>query len=341
MKRHSPLTFILGICIGGLLAGCATATPTPTPELPTASDTAPPPTVTITSSLTATATATNTPLSAPTATVLRSRDDLPPGPTPSLPEDFDFREFLFADNPCQLPCWQGLVIGESTADDVQQVFDDTLGFDGAIDFFEPGAFLHRGGSLMVLGHIPEGLYLIGYSWTLPHDEGIFTVAAVLDRDDILVGLEFDTWNLRASRNPSLAPFMADLGVPDYWTLDWDPQGFVLGDANKDSDYMPWELLYKKGVYVQMLVRGPVMPLDPPDNLEFILTLCEQAESLSTKVFLTSPYSDIQEFAPNQMVPTGDLTRFMDDQIVEDTFGMSKDAVMAHFMASDDACLTTR
>ena len=50
---------------------------------------------------------------------------------------------------------------------------------------------------------------------------------------------------------------------------------------------------------------------------------------------------MQGLTPEQIKPTSDLAKFMDDQIVEDAFGMPKDAVMDHFMASEDACLTTR
>ena len=108
--------------------------------------------------------------------------------------------------------------------------------------------------------------------------------------------------------------------------------------------MPWELVYEDGIYIYMLLWGSLMILDEEELDEFALTICERPFVLqTTEILLTSPLSSINDLPLEIIDPYNDrdLARFMDDQIVEDTFGMSKDAVMQHFLASDHACLTTR
>ncbi len=56
-------------------------------------------------------------------------------PTPSLP-DWALQNLLMGNQPpgCDLPCWQGLRVNESTAEEVQAVMDDVFGFAGMHDF---------------------------------------------------------------------------------------------------------------------------------------------------------------------------------------------------------------
>ena len=266
-------------------------------------------------------------LPTPSATVTEMPITGNPTPRP-LPEDFDFRTFLFADNPCQLPCWQGLVVGKATLDDVLHTSDQTL--SRRMGVAEPWRPEHLG-------------VLAGSNWLFPDEGGFFTFEAFFDSDHTLTGLLFHTSNMTAYPTISLALILDKLGIPDFWTLNWNRGGFYQRNSSfRELDYMPWELIYKEGIYIKMRVFGPVTPLNS-DYLEYFLTVCKQSTTNDfTHILLAAPYEDIHPDLLDQISwIDDDPARFNDDQIVEDTFGMSKDAVMAHFMASEDACLTTR
>ena len=327
-----------------ILAACRAQPPlTPTITTIRATHTWPPPTVTeeprSANPWIASSSVPSSPLPETTPTPWRSQHDLPPGPTPSLPPSLDYREFLFANNSCELPCWQDLSIGESTADDVQQVFDRSLGLEGYVDFFDPGPFLHYASAYLIEGRQPQGYYMVGYSWTTIQGE-IFSGGALLDIEDTLAGLTFRMFDPQKPPNPSLSLFMDRLGVPDYWSIGWDRERVVSAEFPPERSTMVWEFLYEEGVYIKMDIRSPVIPLDNEES-QLGITICEQAETQVSNIFLTSPYTDLQELAPNQILPDSFRGRFLSEQHVEDAFGMSKNEVMAHFLASDDACLTTR
>jgi hypothetical protein len=138
MGCKNLIRFVMGALIGlGMLtalAGCAPAQDTPT-ATPSPIQTTHQANTVAALEATATSTAATTmptltpiPGSTPTATVTSgpSSTHTPPVPTP------DFLQLPFANNvlfapaadpECQLPCWQGLRVGESNRDDIQAMFE--------------------------------------------------------------------------------------------------------------------------------------------------------------------------------------------------------------------------
>src|SRR5688572_322343 len=78
---------------------------------------------------------TGTPQTTPSQ-VTQMTGTLTPVSTPEAPVEI-LENILFEtpDPDCQLPCWQGLTVGVSKSNDIQYMFDTTLGFNGSIDFF--------------------------------------------------------------------------------------------------------------------------------------------------------------------------------------------------------------
>ncbi len=88
--------------------------------------------------------ATTTPTASPSPTLTQTPSSTPtitptagPSPTPAPTPVFGSarvgNDFLFGNQPegCELPCWQGLVVGQSDTANIQAMFDTAFGFDGS------------------------------------------------------------------------------------------------------------------------------------------------------------------------------------------------------------------
>jgi hypothetical protein len=282
-----------------------------------------------------------TPMPEPTLQLLATRSYVPAGPTPALPASFNYREFLFADNPCALPCWQGLVPGEAEPADVQRVIDGIMGLNETINFFEPGPYLHPGALIVIPNYAaPEDHYLIGYAW-FPNDVSGLYYAGVFNEADVLMGLSFDFNNLPSDSTPTLEMFLNELGRPDYWTISWTRPTSLSPREDERDMWVDTYLIWTEGIHVRLGVVGPLsLQTEGIDQERVIYTLCEQGRSHFADVFLTTSYDDLAKLAPHQLFPVLNADFFTNASHVEDAFGMDKDTLMDYLLSNEDACLNS-
>lgn len=179
MKCFLALTILL------ILTACAAATESPPPTA-VLSNTPPP---TATSTDTPVPTITPSPTLSPTTTEILTTPDFEALPIAE--------NFLFApgsDPDCQLPCWQGLRVGESDREDVQRMFREVFGFNGEMDYpleaypYEDNPYL-----LLIMDYTPEDypeLIATGHSWFWENGT-IFDIYLWLHQEtDLLAGIYF-------------------------------------------------------------------------------------------------------------------------------------------------------
>jgi len=194
MKRlYSTSILVLLLGLYASLAGCQSATQhntpaTPMPASPALIGSETGTTMPPASGQPTTLTATKTPAYTPSATVPVS-----PSATPVLP-DWVTQDFFFGRQTadCMLPCWQQLRIGESTGNDIQDVFGGEFGL-GEFDFLKDTP--DRRGYTNV-----GGMYGKEYNWAFNQDltDDLSIAVWTEQGTTILEGLQF-TW-IFASRD---------------------------------------------------------------------------------------------------------------------------------------------
>ncbi len=222
MKRLLVIStlLILTACAAPVTAtSIPSATTAPTAAIPSNT---PPPTVTPTNTATPTITATLTPIVGPSPT---------PSLTPTLASWIE-EEFLFggpASEKCELPCWQGLTPGVSTAEEVDQVFTQIFGYGRDYDSVESVAATYAAGDLPLM-------HWAGQSWlyetdTSPLETGsdIFSATAFLDRETYLLGaIQFRWSGLLLHYTPAM--LIREFGQPSH---------FFVGVIRPGRGIPPW------------------------------------------------------------------------------------------------------
>jgi hypothetical protein len=243
VMRRFPVHYsllVMFIMMMGAVVGCA----------PGASLEAPIAAVTATAAPSSTATSLPTLTPSPTVTSIPRTDTPHPTrdptvPTPILPASVS-EDFFFGGNTpdCQLPCWNGLIVGESDCEDVQAVFVEVFGFD---EVYDPFAELPP--SYTIPGHpehqpnLPPGFAVGGHRWGSENPTyGLDIMPWVEEETCTLMGLEF-RWGRGGSFDPPTQPqhIIQELGMPS--------QMLILVQMTELADYLSVRLftVYENGV----------------------------------------------------------------------------------------------
>jgi hypothetical protein len=269
MKQTWILTTLL------ILTACAAAVESPTPSpSPTATVTLTP-SATSTPSATPTPTATLTPSNTPLPTVTPTITPAPEFHNPNPGGDILFMPY--DDEDCQLPCWQGLRIGESTIDDVQVMFDRVFDLIVTEETFRiiqedsPGKFEVAGTKIVL------------YWWDLPGDEGYgyFEIVVVVDTEtDILQGLHISQFQGDGTVWAILTPkqVIEAEGIPDYVYV-----------SNAVENHAVIVLAYKSGIVMLYSFHATIFEEENKSKSTF----CLNDPVWTNGNYIVSPFEDVR------------------------------------------------
>lgn len=243
---------------------------------------------------TATATASSTPSPTrrptytplPTPTITQTPVPVPPREEWDLPYDF-----LFESSPadCQLPCWQGLEIGRSGAEEIQHMFDTTFGYAGRKDFFA-----HP----LRTSPVVTGVEELG---TCCGSEGI-AVNLWIDQDTrILRGLRF-TWDgyKDTFADLSLERVFREFGPPSDFYIYENPV-FVVNYYDLYEFLVVYEEL---GLAYKFRALLPsIREVDDLDNHPLGFTACFDEESWVLRSFACRRFYIVEPFETDALVIT--------------------------------------
>jgi hypothetical protein len=286
----------------------------------------PSPTSTATVTPNPTPTTTATPTSTETATLMPT--ETPILPTPSLP-DWAMQDLLTGNQQpgCDLPCWQGLQVNESTAEEVQAVLDDVFGFAGMKDF----AMNYPETDTDSIWDV-EFAYARGHGWVLskdPTDELLFV--AWLDKETkVLKALVF-LWWFDTDRPPPVSwpDLFTALGPPSQILISIEGTE-LLGYVNLNS-----VIIYDIGIFhgndwgTTLLVHdssyvAEVCFDDIPDNSGSLLVMEPFSEDKSELTPLQSRLVG-SNFEPGRMVS------------FEEMFGISVEEAVGRYLSGEQSC----
>lgn len=260
-------------------------------------------------------------------------------PTPSFPVWSDntlmIGQLLFEDTvpECQLPCWQGLNIGKSGPQEIQNLFDTVFGFNGTLDFFADNPIAAFTG-LETSG--VSGIYDTGYIWEVG-DGGIRVITAFDEQTMKLEGLILK-WTVSEKERfeVDLTPerTIRELGTPTYTLAAFNGLGT---DALVQLSYL---MIYDKGLAFDFYTWAWVETTPEVGTVRYCLDDPEiPSGPYLGRIVITEPLVDgLNNLSPLQVATFG---REIDTESllpVEDVFGVTG-AEITQLVSQGNTCLS--
>ncbi len=312
MKRVLILITLL------ILTACAAVdSPTPSPS-PTA-------TATLTPSATATPSATST----PTVTLTPSNTP-PPTDTPTITATPEFHnpnpggDIFFTpydDEDCQLPCWQGLRIGESTIDDVQVMFDRVFGLTVSEESYKNSPDNPVG------EYEVEGTKIAKHFWELP-GYAFFRIDVLLDREtNILQGLHFTQfWG----DGTLLYPYSPKQIIE----IEGIPETFYIRHSVEDQSVIA--LAYEDGYVFHYFLGATVFEETYEDKIVHKSSFCLNGPVLVADYFIVSPFENLKGDGLDSVHQSW-FSWLSNKEPSEDVIGLSAEEIGEIALQSDNLC----
>jgi len=247
--------------------------------------------------------------------------------TSALPDSVEDNFLLGGNSPdCQLPCWNGLLIGESDQEDIQTTFDHVFGFNGAFDLFaEPPS------SYLPAARVPEGFGFGGYLWSDSVNlSSLRTFLLVDETTHILQGMEFSVGGSSHHFNPdmSLRPILRELGAPSHLLVDLSPREG--GGCYYKFDIV---VVYEEGI--SFILYGGISVDVEAQRADY----CLGDEFSAERVDITEPLQNgLRNLSPLQesLIDFTQDSRFAPS---EEVLGLTAEEITALAMQDEDVCIT--
>jgi hypothetical protein len=300
--------------------------------------------VTVEASPIVTASLTPTPSLTPTstATITPTRSfELPTSQPPSDRTTFDLFQFIFDEGVvqgCHLPCWRGLIVGDSSYRDVAYVFDATFGPEGQNNIGLSS--LQQKNKVA----IPQ---TIGYLWGLEDwNNGEFRVTSIMDSDSQkLEVLSFQWYTGDTSElhfEISLQHVVRMLGQPREMLAHVESVGLPA------FGILHVLLVYDQGMAFEFASTIPVTTILNPDLAtisELIGSYCFANTQTSDEMWWLSGRAYLVEstaLAGESSEPAGirALVYRYPFKPVEDIFGRTAEQIVQQIDTMDGLCLET-
>ncbi len=289
------------------------------------------------------ATSTPTPRELGTAGTSSSPDAQEITSTPTLPSWMS-SDFLFGRSSpdCQLPCWNGLIVGESSADKVQAFFDEELGFNRTQDFTEEPSDDALYTRLYGVDHLDVN----GYRWVLRTPPGYER-----ERLDLLVWLDEETailrgsmflWNARLENDldQHLTPgiILRQLGTPDYVFVTF------YETIDTTQGVMSLLMIYNWGFSYRGDVNVPISWSADSLTFEFCLGGEQWGGSFNAgprQITITEPLpGDIHHLSPLQERLFGDSLDVEGFRYLDDFFDLTPSQLAESTAQDQSSCFTS-
>lgn len=226
-----------------------------------------------------------------------------------------------------LPCWHGLIPGQSTTEDIERVFNNELGFEGGfVAYTQPSS--------------STPLSIISQRWDLPLEsdqiEVGFGFVAYVNTQRVVEAIAIDSDSSRFRPFTNLHHVLRTLGTPN----------MILGEiipAAPDYSTLYLLVIYEEGIMFPYNIALPLTQTQP--NRESA-TFClndyvwnpEKPEWYLVRVFLTKPLrnglNDLDEFQKHVI---RDIAK---DQSFEDLFGITPEELTQLAVEQDNPCIQT-
>jgi hypothetical protein len=295
---------------GGLaliLVGCAaTQDVSMTPPLDTAA-----PILSVTPALEATAILTETP---PVIETTQEVTDSTPQPTAHPFPPALFEGFLFNHEPpddCNLPCWQGLQVGQSTEEEVHQWFEAVLGSSPPLKDRSDYA---------------SNILEMFYTWQLrPEPDGMVGQLGIrfwLDRGSRRLQRIWFLWDPLIPNVNSPQQIIQELGPPTSWTL------MVEGVRNARIESF---MVYDSGIAFAHTFMAASIPVknEAGESISAPIEFClDRTDSWSTAVISGGKYTGGDPFYAYRPQTSIDVVT-----------GIAFDDIIARALQNEHVCLT--
>ncbi len=247
----------------------------------------------------------------------------PPSPTPDFLDSPIANGFQFApstDPMCQLPCWQGLRVGESDKEDVLMMFDELLGIREGLRV-----------STDITG-FPD-MEIIGYSWDLEDSErntiGSLALNTSIDQETgILKGIHIDTISFGQYKIPTPQQIIKELGSPSV----------IYADST--GSLVRLMLLYYEGIVSQSVTDASLEQQVIDDETKIVVNYCLNQIPATTLNHIVEPFDDIMETGLDsvQNAAFGEYLRAAGFSPIEEVFGLTVEEFVEIALDDENPCI---
>ncbi len=315
MKRILILTSLL------IFTGCTAATGSPT-ATPSPSR-VPPVTFTPVPTIT----------TSPTSTISPTASEIIP--TPDLMDSPIVDGVLLSPHPapdCQLPCWQGLRVGESDRDDIQTMFDEVFGFRGTRAFFKDPTLL----APIWIPDVP-GTQADGYEWEFTDVH--FDVVTVIDQNSgILQGIRLIYSSQNILNLSTFQQIIHELGPPDYYfTLPVMDINLAPPGSSVPIDII---LFYNEGMAFGLTSQGNFQETMVGEQKENLVHFCLDSKVTIGMSYFVPPFTSL---GYNDLPPLSEewFSRYINPKLGwisgDEAFGISV-SQFSDFAYQDPPCI---
>jgi hypothetical protein len=255
-------------------------------------------------------------------------------PTPTLsPALLEALFFGGKSEDCQLPCWEGLSIGESTPEDVQSVFDRIFGVNGYLYDTSDWA-----------NNLPEYTEMAEFWRFEPEDTsssyvGKFYVLAWVDSESqLLEGLQFNFSVIFTPGSEEPQPdanfqrILRELKTPSTWLVELRPGGQGEGFHIQFYSYIK----YASGINFYHFGELPATVSSTADGIEqYTAELC-LSDHFARSINISRP---ITESGANPTPLQEFLNQPVDMEVIpiEDALGINLKAIYQRATEEDNPC----
>jgi len=271
-------------------------------------------------------TATKSPTPSPMAT--ETKPIITAGPTPDAPT-WLLDDFLFYSPPpsCHLPCWQNLIAGTSTGDDVQEVFDDVFQFHGARDFTPDDSSKN---SLLRF----DSVYGISQQWHLNDEpKEYFHIWIWMDDGTNRLRTLLFEWVLSRenSNNPvPLSHLFQELGTPRYILVR------VAGTERLAEGLLGIAMIYENGIVYTTGGHITILTENGRAVAEMCLPNLNQDDSISgASLLILEPIADLKNL--NEVQSKFLQQTIEDSALLEELFSISSTEFVDKVVAGENIC----
>lgn len=280
-------------------------------------------------------TLTETPSSTPTVTPTAGPSPTP-APTPAFGSARVGNDFLFGNQPegCELPCWQGLVVGKSNIEDVQSMFDTAFGLNDSYDFVETTNQAY-----------PPGIVVAEHSWQFVPGRELFAISVWFDETDQLTeAIDFMAVSPEFERYTSPQRILRELGMPSYGLMS-------IGRTEIDTRGTGRLMFFYFEQGFSVLYTGIPVWINTMNTNDFaddtaqicMNTLSSGMGHYTVHVYLTQPFPDgLIKLSPIQDFLIGTLIKTVNPPLMpfEEGFGLDLAKTANLVQQQDNACLST-
>jgi hypothetical protein len=260
--------------------------------------------------------------------------------TPALPPFFIMNFLDTSQDQCELPCWQGLKVGQSSPQDVERMFEETFHFTDASFLFEPD-YMNR---VYLPVTVPADSFITGYMWE--DRTPLWLTFSFAEDTAVLEGIDIAWWSQHGDYHVHSPQEILSVFGPPMHIFVSDPRDIVHA-ADRDRTLIQLLIIYQEGLSFSFSrIFVPILIQEQGNTGMLCLGSGFAAAEIEGKAFtgsssITGPIpGDLTQLTAVQYVFIG---KNIEDNLlpIDEVFDTTLSDIIVRVQSEEDVCIYTR